>query len=123
MGCMYVCPACLCVRGWVCVFVRAHVCVCVCKCLCLGRWVCVCAGVCGGYRVQVGRWWEGLKTYCPQITFYQHLLNFPCLLCSSSLHVHYASMFQPVVRMSMVYASPKGQSPYEKFAGTTVIIK
>lgn len=73
-----------------------------------------------------------LKTSCPCSTsshsvFYPRFLNFHCLFRSSwlsadnairvSLHVHYASMFWSIVKMSMVRAPPQGQHPNEKSPG------
>lgn len=65
--------------------------------------------------------------------FYPRFLNFHCLFRSSwlsadnairvSLHVHCASMFRSLVKMSMVRAPPQGQHLNEKSLGTTVIIK
>lgn len=79
-----------------------------------------------------------LKTSCPCSTsshsvFYPRFLNFHCLFRSSwlsadnairvSLHVHYASKFRSIVKMSMVPAPPQGQHRNEKSLRTTVIIK
>lgn len=92
--------------------------------MCVFYTVCVCVSA---LRLEPRRRMGGsLKTSCPCSTsshsvFYPRFLNLlHCLFRSSrlsadnairvSLHVHYASMLRPVVKMSMVRAPPQDQN-------------